>query len=233
MERALLLVKREVAQGTVAGAIGLTPPLYGLARKIEQDAMNLQVRIFMDSLKTGLSNVINRFRPRKKALFSLSISGEKQTYQNEQYGFEIDIPDDWSLHDERVPLLWAILFRVMRGWNPRVDVAFTGGPNETLNIVIEPMSPEPPPNLTERAFMLQAREMGYADYRFSRIIVENREHTCVCYQIAGKVWSKKYMIVLDGHGYAITASCDNQKFFTKREEVWDEIAASLRLVYPS
>lgn len=152
-----------------------------------------------------------------------------KTYRDDTYGFEIDIPEDWARCKENAPSLWNILFRLIRGWTPHVNAAFTCGPNEILNIVIEPMTPEPTPEVSERLFKLHAQQMGYADLGFGRITVGGRQHTWARYQFADKVWSKKYMIVLGGKGYAITASCKGQNMFAQREKIWDTIAASLRL----
>jgi hypothetical protein len=153
-----------------------------------------------------------------------------RTYRYEEAGFEIDLPVDWSPYDETPSLLESLGAKVRFGWTPHVDAAFSCGENETLNVVIEPMSPEPPPHLTQHMFTLAAPQMGYADCQFGRISVGGKPHTFVRYTLGGQVWCKKYLLVLDGKGYAITANCDDPALFSQREEVWDAIASSLRVL---
>ena len=74
--------------------------------------------------------------------------------------------------------------------------------------------------------------MNYADLKFGRITVGGRDHAWVCYIMNGKGWLKKYMIVLNGHGYALTASCLIGHRSPTVEEKWDSIAASVRLLTP-
>jgi hypothetical protein len=152
-----------------------------------------------------------------------------RTYRYEQAGFEIDLPADWSPYDESSSLLESLGTKLYFGWTPHIDAAFRCGENETLNVVIEPMSPEPPPHLTQHMFNLAAPQMGYADCQFGRITVGGKPHTFVRYTLGRRVWCKKYLLVLDGRGYAITASCDDPSLFTQREKVWDAIASSLRV----
>ena len=104
-----------------------------------------------------------------------------KTYKNKEYGFEIDIPEDWSLHKDRVVLLWNFLIRLMRGWTPRLIVAFTCGPNEILNLIIEPMTPEPSPEVTQRLFAYSVQNKGYSNLEFGRIAIGGRNHTWVRY----------------------------------------------------
>jgi len=152
-----------------------------------------------------------------------------KTYRDKKHGFEIDIPEDWTIYKEIVPALAPVFFRLAHGWTPNVDVAFTCGPNEILNIVVETMTPEPTPDFTETFFKLYAQRMNFTNCEYGRITVENKAHTWSRYQIENEIWSKKYMIVLKGKGYAITASCNDKEMFLQREEIWDAIAASFRL----
>ncbi len=153
-----------------------------------------------------------------------------KTFRSEEQGFEIDMSEDWSLYKDTAPILQTMLFRLTHGWTPHVDVAFTRGPSEIFNVVVESMTPEPPPEVTEHVFRLHAQQSGYANLEFGRIAVGGRMHTWARYQIAGKIWSKKYMIVLSGKGYAVTASSNDPKVFAQGEKDWDAIAASLRLL---
>jgi tetratricopeptide (TPR) repeat protein len=154
---------------------------------------------------------------------------KSKTYRDPEHGFEIDIPEQWAIYKEVAPALASALLKLGHGWDPTTDVAFTGGPGEIVNVVVETMSPEPPPNLTERTFRLYAQAMSFTHCEYGRIIVGNKAHTWARYLVKNRMWSKKYMIVLDGKGYAITASCDDREMFLRREEVWDAIAASLRV----
>jgi tetratricopeptide (TPR) repeat protein len=156
-------------------------------------------------------------------------AAEVKTYRDKKHGFEIDIPKDWTVYKEILPALAPTLLRLAYGWDPSVDVAFTCGPNEILNIVVETMRPEPTPGFTESFFKLYAQRMGFTNCEYGRIIVGNKAHTWSRYQFENQVWSKKYLIVLGGKGYAITASCNDKGMFLQREKIWDAIAASFRL----
>jgi hypothetical protein len=153
-----------------------------------------------------------------------------RTYRYERAGFEIDLPVDWSPYDENPSPLESLGTKLSFGWTPHLDAAFRCGENETLNVVIEPMLPEPPPHLTQQMFGLVAPRMGYTDCQFGRISVGGKAHTCVRYTMGGRVWCKKYLLVFDGQGYAITASCDDPNLFSQRESIWDTIASSLRVL---
>jgi tetratricopeptide (TPR) repeat protein len=152
-------------------------------------------------------------------------------YRNEQYGFEIEIPEDLALDSGRLPLLPAILSAVKLGWIPSVNVQF-GNANVSINIAIESMSPELPPDLTELMFALQAQDMEYVNCEFGRISLGDKVHTWARYELAGKLWSKKYMLVLGGKGYAITVGCNDQNVSLQREGEWDASVSSFRLLAP-
>jgi len=74
--------------------------------------------------------------------------------------------------------------------------------------------------------------MNFTDCMFGRILVGQKEHVWARYQMHNDVWSKKYMIILNGVGYAISASCSGKEMIIQREKNWDEIARSFRLVKP-
>ncbi|MCP4371130.1 MAG: tetratricopeptide repeat protein [Deltaproteobacteria bacterium] len=154
-----------------------------------------------------------------------------KTYRNEQYGFEIDTPEDWSISSGKMPLWFSVPHTLKFGWSPSVTVQFVGT-NESCNINVETMTPELPPDVTELLFTLEAQDMEYVNCEFGRITIEDKRHTWTRYEHAGKVWSKKYLIVGGGQGYAITAACNNRSLFAQREKVWDEVALSFRLLLP-
>ena len=91
------------------------------------------------------------------------------------------------------------------------------------------MSPDISPEITQQIFKGYAQQSGYTSANFGRILVGGNEHTCVRYQIAENVWSKKYMIVLNGIGYAITTFFRNLDFPFEKEREWDIMVSSFRL----
>ena len=156
-----------------------------------------------------------------------------KTYTDNRFGYKIDLSNDWALDNYEPPVIARILFRIFYGGPLKKGMAFSRGSNETLetlNISVEKMSPGVSPELTRHFFVEYAQQSGYTISNFGEILVGGREHTCVCYQIAENVWSKKYMIVLNGIGYAITTCLRSMGFPIDKEDEWDTIAESLRLV---
>jgi hypothetical protein len=156
-----------------------------------------------------------------------------KTYRDKKHGFEIDLPEEWFLCTKPPSLIPTIMVAIAHGQVPRTDVEFSTGPNEYLNIVVEKMIPEPSPETIEHSFKLYARQMGFADCAYGRIFVEQREHPWARYRMQDEVWLKKYMIVLERKGYAITASCVGTEMFFQRGKIWNQIAESFRLVAPT
>jgi hypothetical protein len=152
------------------------------------------------------------------------------TYRNEKHGFEINLGDEWSVYSGIVPLLPTILFTIENGWIPKTDIEFSTGLFEYLNIVVEIMNPEPPAQFLERFFSEYAQQMNFTDCVYGRIVVRQKEHVWARYQMRNNVWCKKFMIILNGVGYAITASCAGKAMFLQRERTWDDIAKSLRSI---
>lgn len=151
------------------------------------------------------------------------------TYRNEKYGFEIDLPSGWGTTSgiSRIPVILSNFIK-----RANILEEFSFGKNEFLNIVVERMQPEIPPDINELVFTLNALEMKYTDLKFGRITVGGREHAWAYYVMNRKGWLKKYMIVLNGYGYAFTASCPIEHRSPAMEETWDNIATSLRLLKP-
>jgi hypothetical protein len=152
-----------------------------------------------------------------------------KTYKDTKYNIEITIPDEWYLDKERIPILPSILLLLKLGWVPGVEIAFHNGENEALNISIEKMEPEPTPEFLEMMFNFIARQGNYTQMSYGRIAVSGKDHTCVKYKFCDSIWSKKYMVILNGIGYAITASCLDYEMLTKREPVWDSVVKSLKI----
>lgn len=153
----------------------------------------------------------------------------KTIYRNERYGFELDLPKGWIITSgiSRIPV---ILSNVINRAN--ILEEFSHGNKEYLNIVVELMQPEIPPDINELIFTLRAQEMNYTDLQFGRITVGGRVHASVSYVMNRKGWLKKYLIVLNGYGYALTASCPLEHIKPMVEVNWDHIAASFRLLKP-
>lgn len=150
-------------------------------------------------------------------------------YRNEKYGFEIDLPIGWGITSgfSRIPVVISNVFQ-----HANILEEFSDGDKAYLNIVVERMQPEIPPDINELIFTLRAQKLNYSDVQFGRITIGGAVHTCVSYVMNQKGWLKKYLVVLNGYGYALTASCPLVDRNPKVEETWDNIARSLRLLNP-
>jgi hypothetical protein len=151
-------------------------------------------------------------------------------YRNEAYNFEIDLPEGWAITSglSRLPVILSNAFK-----HANILEEFSNGSKEFINIVVEAMRPEIPPDICELIFTINALKMRYTEVEFGRITIGGREHACAFYVMNQKAWLKKYLIVLNGYGYALTASCPIEQRSTIVEETWDRIATSLRLLNPS
>lgn len=156
-----------------------------------------------------------------------------KTYTDSEHGFKIDLPDDWVVDDYKLPIIARVLFRLIYRGPQKNAMAFVRGSNETLetlNISVEKMSPDISPELTRYFFIKYAKQSGYTIANFGRILLGGKEHTCVRYQIAENVWSKKYMLVFNDIGYAITTCYRNIGFPVEKEGEWDLIVSSFHLL---
>jgi tetratricopeptide (TPR) repeat protein len=148
-----------------------------------------------------------------------SVEKPKRTYRNEKHGFEIDIPEEWL--PSPIPREGS------------KDLFQYGCYDEAFNFEIGPLFPEPLLDQTERDFVQFAMFRGFSALKFYRITVGGKEHVCASYHISdtmGERWNKKYMIVFGKTEYAITATCNDQKWFVRREQDWDAIVQSFRLL---
>jgi hypothetical protein len=88
--------------------------------------------------------------------------------------------------------------------------------------------PEPRLEETEREFARYARDCGYTELEFGRIRVEGKEHIWARYRMPQGIWTKKYMVVLDGIEYCMTASATNRQWLAQREPIWDKTVTTFR-----
>lgn len=150
-------------------------------------------------------------------------------YRNKAYNFEIDLPEGWAITAglARLPVILSNIFM-----HANILEEFSNGAKERINIVVEPMRPEIPPDICELIFTINALKMRYTEVEFGRITIGGRDHACAFYVMNQKAWLKKYLIVLNGYGYALTASCPIEWRSPIVEETWDSTATSLRLLNP-
>lgn len=136
-----------------------------------------------------------------------------KTYRNSDFGFEIDIPEQWP--------------------NPIIltpdSLVFDRTPRESLNFVIGPLAPERLLEYTEFEFRQYIQRQGYTDLKFGRIMVGDKNHIWARYSMGSGLWAKKYMIVFAGVEYSITATCYFSEMLRELETDWDKIVSSFRL----
>jgi tetratricopeptide (TPR) repeat protein len=137
--------------------------------------------------------------------------GRKKTFRNAEAGFEIDVPEDWSL--------------------PTGDSLddIRCRPDEAVHFAIGPPLPELLPDYIEREFTRYAQGKGYTNLEFGRISVGGKEHVWARYREGHGEWTKKYMLTFGGIQYVITTTGINQTTVAKREKVWDAMVSSFRL----
>lgn len=142
-----------------------------------------------------------------------------KTYRNEECGFEIDLPENWSFHSEG------------KDKSPSLrehSLIFKCSSNEAFNIQIGPFMPEPSLEQTETYFEQFAYKKGYSSLGLGRFAVGGNENVWARYYLGGGLWSKKYVIVLNGMKYELTATCLVQKSLLEMEKTWDVVAGSFR-----
>jgi hypothetical protein len=82
------------------------------------------------------------------------------TYKNETHGFEIDLPSGWTVTSgfSRIPVFLSSIIQ-----RAKILEEFSFRWKEHLNIVVEKIQPETPPDINELLFTLQARKMKCTD----------------------------------------------------------------------
>ena len=172
----------------------------------------------------------SRFKQTEKVKKKDAGQGEQVSsmpkYVNERYGFELNFPDDWAKTSgrARIPLLLSNVIM-----HANILEEYGNQQKEYINIVIEKMQPEIPPDIIEMIFHIEALDRNYTEIEFGRIHIAERDHTWATYVMNRRGWLKKYGIVLNGYGYALTASCPIEQRSQEVEGGWDRIAASFRL----
>ena len=144
-----------------------------------------------------------------------------KTYRNEELGFEIEIPEEWSIES---------ISKVSHGSVEDHSIVFKCGVGEAFNIQIGKSDPELSLEQTENEFRRYAEGKSYFALDAGKITVQEKEHVWVRYLMGDGIWTKKYLISLGGIDYVITATCFEQKLLLQREKVWDAVAASIRVL---
>ncbi len=142
-----------------------------------------------------------------------------KTYRDDKLDIQLDVPEEWSLP------------KFGPTHTPEGEsLVFLCSYFEAFNIQIGPSSPELSLAQTEVLFRQYVQSHNWSSLEFGRIVVEGKEHVCARYYLGRGMWSRKYLIVLSGIEYAITASCYYGDMLAEREKVWDSVVKSLRLL---
>jgi|WetSurMetagenome_2_1015567.scaffolds.fasta_scaffold12831_2 hypothetical protein len=155
-------------------------------------------------------------------------------YINQKHGFEIYLPENWEEAPE-IPPAFEVAFDLKIPPGLDKDCFQYGCIEEAVNFEIAPLFPEPLLDDTVIEFKIFAQMRRFKDLQFGRIIVAGKEHVCAHYFIddaMGQRWNKKYMLVFGGIEYALTCTCTDPDWFSRREKDWDEIICSFRMLRP-
>jgi hypothetical protein len=148
-----------------------------------------------------------------------------KTYRNEHYGFRIDVPSQWAVSPKS--LVSRLLGRGDR--NPTLR----GTHPETLSIMIGRLRSEPTPGETERQFIRHASGRGLRDVEMGRFMLLGKEHVWMRYFMQPGIHVKKYLLVLGGTEYSVTAFLGQEgepsQVRDAREQLYDEVLATFRL----
>jgi tetratricopeptide (TPR) repeat protein len=142
-----------------------------------------------------------------------------KTVKYEPHGFTIDVPKKW------MPVKKESIFTKFGhsiGFWCNTD-------EETFNIQIGMQDWESLEHV-EREFRRYSSKRQYTELEFGRILVEDKEHVWARYQMGARGWAKKYFIVFGPVEYAITANCFDRAKLTEKEQTWDKIVQSFKLI---
>ncbi len=148
-----------------------------------------------------------------------------KTYQDELFGFEIHIPDNWSFH--------TVIDEPIHPSGKESVLIFKCGANEGFKIQVIPTRVERSVDERKDEFRVEAMNMGYTNLGFGRFTIEGKECFWVRYYEGYGHWTKKYVIVSGGVEYAFIATCLDQKFLLQMEKDWDEVFISFRIPKPA
>ena len=152
-----------------------------------------------------------------------------ETFRNERYGFEIDLPDDWSYSSP------GLLKRLL-GFGKK-QFTFRGPWGYYLHLLVSSLASfEPEYNFSENVSMFKAyaSRCGYTEVECGTIKVKNRDHFWSRYRIGGRLLTKKYTIILQRREYVITCRLGlgdvEDKEIKEKERRYDRIVSTFRLV---
>jgi tetratricopeptide (TPR) repeat protein len=144
-----------------------------------------------------------------------------KTYRNEQLGFEVSIPEQWSFEQRHqsspVPGKGHMLVFHCRSC-------------EAFNIQVKSLTRGPDLDQTEEEFRRFVQERGYTSLGLGRFTVEGEEQVWARYYTGYGNWAKKYVLVCNQVEFTFTAACLEQNLLLEMERDWDEVAASIRLL---
>ena len=138
-----------------------------------------------------------------------------KVYRNEKLGFEMDVPDEWSMSVSREHHLLSCDL-----------VIFVSEYYEEFKIEIEKLNYEPSPEQVKNKYRKLSRKNNYTSLSFGKIVVAEKEHIWARYYQGGGKWTKNYEIFISGFLYTFIANCFVQYMLLDREKVWDGVVSS-------
>lgn len=143
---------------------------------------------------------------------------ETNTFRNDQYGFELDLPSEWSSPNAG-------------GSNSPFGDVFSFGSThmESFNIIVGRAFYDDLKK-TEQAFQDFAARKGYNHLKLGEIEVGNKPHIWARYRTNDGGWAKKYIVVFDMIEFTMTAVCFTKNLLEEREHIWDRTVKTFRLI---
>ncbi len=142
-----------------------------------------------------------------------------KTYRNSNLGFEMIIPEAWSVEEadqlkRETGNLRTLIFRCRK--------------NETFKLCLRKLDKEPELKDTETEFRRAAMDNWYSSLGMGKLRVNGKETIWGRYYEGYGHWTKKYIIAEQLMEYAFTAGCLEQKSLLEMEKDWDEAVSSFR-----